>query len=104
MYEGLVGPFMDSLMANRGRADPYARHMAYLLSLQTSEGMSWRESIVPPIRLESARQALYQGDRSPEDSLEDIHDNSWVFACRNEALVKHPITDFVQYIERRGIF
>ena len=103
-YEELVEPFMDYLMANKGRDDPHASEIVSFLVLRTWEGESWWRSIPPTVNLRSAVESLFRRVGSAADNLADIHDNSWVFACRNEALVKYPITDFVQYFERRGIF
>lgn len=98
-YEELVGPFMDCLMANKGRADPHASKIVSLLVLRTCEGESWWKSILPTVNLKSSMVSLFKLERSAVDCLADIHDDCWVFACLNQALTMHPLIPFIQHVE-----
>ena len=95
-YEELLGPFMDRFYGNRGRADPDAVKILFPLVLRTWEGESWVESLLPKFDLRHSLVALFRDERSADSSLSNIH-SDWVFACLNEALIKHFLVPFVEY-------
>ena len=95
-YEELLGPFVDRLVGNRGRADPAAFKLALLQALRTWAGESWVESLQPKINFNDSRISLFKYERFAEASLAEIQ-GGWGFACRNEALVMHPIVPFAEH-------
>ena len=95
-YEELLGPFVDRLVGNRGRADPAAFKLALLQALRTWAGESWVESLQPKINFNDSRISLFKYERFAEASLAEIQ-GGWNFACRNEALVMHPIVPFAEH-------
>ena len=95
-YEELLGPFVDRLVGNRGRADPAAFKLALLQALRTWAGESWVESLQPKINFNDSRVSLFKYERFAEASLAEIQ-GGWNFACRNEALVMHPIVPFAEH-------
>ena len=95
-YEELLGPFIDRLVGNRGRADPAAFKLALLQALRTWAGESWVESLQPKINFNDSRISLFKYERFAEASLAEIQ-GGWGFACRNEALVMNPLVPFVEY-------
>lgn len=99
-YEELLGPFVDRFVGNRGRADPAVFKLALLEALRTWAGESWVESLQPKINFNDSRISLFKYEHFAEASLAEIQ-GGWNFACRNEALVMHPIVPFV---ERRMLF
>ena len=95
-YEELLGPFIDRFVGNRGRADPAAFKLALLEALRTWAGESWVESLQPKINFNDSRVSLFKYERFAEASLAEIQ-GGWNFACRNEALVMHPIVPFAEH-------
>ena len=95
-YEELLGPFVDRFVGNRGRADPAAFKLALLQALRTWAGESWVESLQPKINFNDSRISLFKYERFAEASLAEIQ-GGWNFACRNEALVMHPIVPFAEH-------
>ena len=95
-YEDLLGPFMNHFYGGRGRADPDAIKILFPLVLQTWEGKSWVESLLPKLGLHHSLVALFRDERSADSSLANIH-SDWVFACLNEALIKHFLVPFVEH-------
>ena len=95
-YEELLGPFMGRFYENRGRADPDAVKILFPLVLRTWEGKSWVESLLPKFDLRHSLVALFRDEHSADSSLGNIH-SDWVFACLNEALIKHFLVPFVEH-------
>ena len=95
-YEELLGPFVDRFVGNQGRADPAAFKLALLQALRTWAGESWVESLQPKINFNDSRVSLFKYERFAEASIAEIQ-GGWNFACRNEALVMHPIVPFAEH-------
>ena len=95
-YEELLGPFMNRFYGNRGRADPDAVKILFPLVLRTWEGKNWVESLLPKFDLRHSLVSLFRDERAADSSLGRIH-SDWVFACLNEALIRHFLFPFVEH-------